>query len=83
HLEMVQAMGQIKREHPEAHMMFVGRVEVTFAPELDDAIASAGLRDRITLPGIRHDVPRMIDSFTLSAMPSHIETFGVAAIEAM
>jgi glycosyltransferase involved in cell wall biosynthesis len=33
--------------------------------------------------GERHDVPRLLDSFTLSTMPSVMETFGVAAIEAM
>lgn len=83
HLEMVQAMKMVRKEHPEAHMMFVGRVEEPFAEEFDDAIKSAGIEDRVTLTGIRHDVPRLLDSLTMSTMPSHIETFGIAALEAM
>jgi glycosyltransferase involved in cell wall biosynthesis len=35
------------------------------------------------MTGIRHDIPRLLDSFTIAAMPSHMETFGVAALEAM
>ncbi len=83
HLEMITAMKSIRRDHPNAHVMFVGRVEESFEGELNEAIDGAGVRDSVTLAGIRHDVPRLLDSFTLSTMPSHIETFGVAAIEAM
>lgn len=83
HLEMVGAMKSLRKEHPDAHVVFVGRVEVPFEEELKEAVREAGVGDRLTLTGIRHDIPRILDSFTLSAMPSHIETFGVAAIEAM
>jgi len=83
HLEMVQALGSLRSQHPDAHVVFVGRIEAPFEEELDHAVQEAGVADRLTMTGIRHDVPRMLDSFTLSAMPSHIETFGVAAIEAM
>jgi glycosyltransferase involved in cell wall biosynthesis len=83
HLELIEAMGEIRRDHPDAHVLFVGQVQEEFAPVLEDAIVGAGLQGRVTLTGVRHDVPRMLDSMTLSAMPSHLETFGVAAIEAM
>jgi glycosyltransferase involved in cell wall biosynthesis len=83
HLEMVQAMSAVRRDHPDAHVVFVGRIEEQFAPEVKSAIDAAGLQDRVTMTGIRHDVPRLLDSFTVAAMPSHMETFGVAAIEAM
>lgn len=83
HIEMIQAMRDVRAAHPEAHVVFVGMVEEGFQPELDDAIQSAGLRDRVTLTGVRHDIPRLLDAFTLSTLPSRMETFGVAAIEAM
>jgi glycosyltransferase involved in cell wall biosynthesis len=83
HLEMVSALKSLNKEHPEAHVVFVGRVEQPFETELHEAVKEAGVGDRLTMTGIRHDVPRLLDSFTLSTMPSHIETFGVAAIEAM
>jgi glycosyltransferase involved in cell wall biosynthesis len=83
HLEMVEAMKGIRREHPEAHALFAGRIAGSFEPEFNDAIDRAGVRDHITIAGIRNDVPRILDAVTLSSMPSHIETFGVEAIEAM
>lgn len=83
HLMMVEAMGEVIREHPAAHLMFVGRIEPFFEPILADALAAANIQDRVIMAGVRHDVPRLLDAFTLSAMPSHRETFGIAAIEAM
>ena len=82
-LEMISAMRSIHTQHPEAHLVFVGKVEEEFRPEIDQAIVEAGLEDRVTITGIRHDIHRMLDAFTLSTLPSHMETFGVAAIEAM
>jgi len=83
HLEIIEAMKTIRKDHPEAHLVFVGRVEQPFKEEFEDAIKSAGIDDRVTMTGIRHDVPRLLDSFTMTTMPSHIETFGIAALEAM
>ncbi|MCB8932745.1 MAG: glycosyltransferase family 4 protein [Fimbriimonadaceae bacterium] len=83
HLDMIEAMRQVRSSHPDAHLVFVGRVVEDFKGQVDDAIRAADLADRVTLTGVRHDVPRLLDSFALSTMPSHIETFGIAAIEAM
>ncbi len=82
-LELITAMRSIHTEHPEAHLVFVGKVEEEFRPEINQAILDAGLGDRVTMTGVRHDIHRMLDAFTLSTLPSHMETFGVAAIEAM
>ncbi len=82
-LELLTAMKDVRKEHPDAHVVFVGRVDETFRADLDDAIADSGAAESVTLTGVRHDVPRMLDSFTLSTLPSRMETFGVAAIEAM
>lgn len=83
HLLMIEALPRVLREHPDAHMVFVGRVEQQFREEVERAVDSAGVADRVTLTGARHDVPRVLDAFEFTAMPSHKETFGVAAIEAM
>jgi glycosyltransferase involved in cell wall biosynthesis len=83
HLDLITALPAIRAAHPNAHVVFVGKVEERFASDLNEAIDAVGMKKHITLAGIRHDVPRILDSFTLSTMPSHIETFGVAAIEAM
>jgi glycosyltransferase involved in cell wall biosynthesis len=82
-LELLSAMKSLRSQHPDAHVVFVGRIEEDFRPQIEEAIESSGMKDRITMTGVRHDVPRMLDSFTLSTLPSKMETFGVAAIEAM
>lgn len=82
-LELIQAMKSVRTEHPDAHVVFVGMIEELYRPEVHDAIADANLGDHITMTGVRHDIPRLLDAFTLSTLPSKMETFGVAAIEAM
>lgn len=83
HLEMVRALKHIRSANPLAHAVFVGRIEEGFKQELAKTVAAEGMGEHITFTGVRKDVPRIMDSFDISAMPSHMETFGLAAIEAM
>ncbi len=83
HLLLIDAMRDVARLHPDAHVLFVGRVEPLFEAEVKQAVADADLEDRITMTGVRYDVPRLMDACEFTTMPSHQETFGVAAIEAM
>jgi glycosyltransferase involved in cell wall biosynthesis len=82
-LELISAMKDVRKQHPDAHVLFVGRVEEDFRPEVEAAIQETGFADRFTVTGVRHDIPRLLDAMTLSTLPSVMETFGVAAIEAM
>jgi glycosyltransferase involved in cell wall biosynthesis len=83
HLEMVRALRRVCKHHPEAHAVFVGRIEQGFEDEIHDLVRSEGMSDRITFTGLRTDVPRVLDACEIAAMPSRMETFGIAAIEAM
>jgi glycosyltransferase involved in cell wall biosynthesis len=83
HIEMVRALKSIREVSPNAHAVFVGRIEEGFKGELARAVAAEGMGKHITFTGVREDVPRLMDAFDISAMPSHMETFGLAAIEAM
>lgn len=83
HIEMVRALKSIRMVSPNAHAVFVGRIESGFKAELARAVAAEGMGAHITFTGVRDDVPRIMDAFDISAMPSHMETFGLAAIEAM
>lgn len=80
---MVEAIGDVLRSHPNTHLVLVGRVDELYEPELRSTAARVGAQDRITFTGNRADVPRLLDAFQFTAMPSSIETFGLAAIEAM
>ena len=83
HFLMLDAARDFTRAHPDSHLVFVGRVQPEFDSDLRARIDSLGLTDHVTITGNRSDVPRFLDSFAFSAMPSHKETFGIAAIEAM
>lgn len=82
-LEMVRAMRAISEANPQAHLLFVGRVVDGFEGELQAEIDRQHLRDKVTLAGVRHDIPAVIDTFSVAAMPSVLETFGIAALESM
>lgn len=84
HPEMVRAfarggMGQRR----DAHLLLVGRFDPGYEPEFRASVRDQGLADRVTFAGERGDVAAMLDASNLAAMPSVMETFGVAAIEAM
>jgi glycosyltransferase involved in cell wall biosynthesis len=83
HLEMVRAMKSIVKDNPKTQLMFVGRLIEQFAEELKDEIKANELDDKITMTGERHDISALLDSMSVSVMPSYIETFGIAALEAM
>jgi glycosyltransferase involved in cell wall biosynthesis len=82
-LELISAMKQVRQDHPDAHVLFVGKVEESVEAEVNAAIDDSGLRSHATLTGVRHDIPSLLDAMTISTLPSVMETFGVAAIEAM
>lgn len=82
-IEMISALKQVREQHRDAHLLFVGRVEEEFQSEVNQALDEFKMRDHVTFAGVRHDVHRILDSVTMSSLPSRMETFGVAAIEAM
>ncbi len=83
HLLLVSALPEVIRQHPDVHVVFVGRVEALFKKEIDTVIQETGVGEHVTFTGNRPDVSRLLDSFEFTVMPSRRETFGVAAIEAM
>jgi len=83
HLLLVSALPKVLAHHPQAHMVFVGRVDIRFENELQQAMCKHSVADHITITGNRSDVSNLLDAFEFTAMPSRKEAFGVAAIEAM
>lgn len=84
HPEMVRALARGSMgERRDAHLLFVGRFDPGYEPEIRTSVRDLGLTTRVTFAGERGDVAAMLDASAMAAMPSVMETFGVAAIEAM
>lgn len=81
HMLTVQALPDIVREHPQTHVMFVGRCDNEYATDLKAEAMRLGVADRVTFTGNRADVPRFFDSMLFSVLPSVMESFGLAVIE--
>ena len=78
--ELIDSLADLLGRGVPAHLVLVGPVDSMDAAAY---VASKGLSDHVTFAGVRFDVARMIDAFDILALPSHRETFGVAALEAM
>ena len=79
---LVEAMQTVARALPAARLVLVGRG--ASAPELRAQVAELGLQDRVEFRGWvpQDQLPELLRSFSVFAMPSLFESFGVAAVEA-
>lgn len=66
---------------PEAQFVFAG--EGPERPELEAQARSLGIQERVTLLGLRDDIPDLLACCDLLVLPSLSEGFGVAVLEAM
>ena len=51
--------------------------------ELENLVATSGLNEQVKFWGVRGDVPSLLKSSDVVVMSSHIEGFGLAAVEGM
>ena len=68
-LTMVRAFARVRRAHPGAHLLIVGK-GMDEAPEIIDAIEGFDLRDCVTLSGVRLDVAQWLAGLDLVALSS-------------
>lgn len=80
---LVRALGMLRAEFPQVRARLVGRADSAFAPVLARAIEESGMKGRVETPGATDDVAGELDRMAVVAMPSEMETFGIAAIEAV
>ncbi len=76
------------REDPVHDLRFVAGGPVTkewksWADDLKESVASAGLADRIIFPGQQENIPAFMKTLDLFVLPSRKETFGIVLLEAM
>lgn len=83
HLLAVEALGDVRRRHPDAHLLLVGRFDQTFEPEIRKAVVGLGVEQNVTFTGNRPDVARLFDAMQFSILPSEIEACPLVALESM
>jgi glycosyltransferase involved in cell wall biosynthesis len=83
---LVQAMPEVLRPYPSAHCVIVGgnhALEPDYPTYLNDQIAALGLGGRVTLVGLRRNVPDWMQAMDIIVHASDREPFGMAVVEAM
>lgn len=83
---LVRAFGRIAGDFPDSVLLIVGS-ERSDEPEVREGLISIanglGVRDQLLLAGSREDVLHLLPVFELFVMPSRVEGFGLALVEAM
>lgn len=80
----LESLVLLKEALPFLHLAFIGRTaSEEFEKELTQRASLAGVADRVHFLGSRMDLVPLIDSLDLLLVPSVMESFGLAALEAM
>ena len=86
-IELLQALPDIVKAVPDANILLCGRRVAGFT-EFEHTLNSLpeSSRSRVREVGWidrENDLPRLLAESNLACLPSHLETFGVSAVEAM
>lgn len=80
HLDLLDAVPRVLAAVPQARFVFAGD-----GPQHDNlsrAIAERGLEGKVSLLGLRRDVPEVLGSLDLFVLPTHEEALGTSYLEA-
>ncbi|HEX7979967.1 MAG TPA: glycosyltransferase, partial [Gemmatimonadaceae bacterium] len=80
-LLLVRAAESIARQIPDAHFVWIGDGDLR--PEVDRAIAKAGLQERWTITGWLANPYPILSRANVFVLPSRYESFGYVTLEAM
>lgn len=82
--EAVEVLGILRRRHPGLKLVFIGDTrDPRYRKSIEDTIAAHGLGDRVVFAGYQPDLDAALASLDLLLVPSSVESFGRAALEAM
>jgi glycosyltransferase involved in cell wall biosynthesis len=81
HATLVEAMARLRRRLPEARLVIAGEGELR--PALEAQVRDRGLRDRVVFAGFRHDLDRLLPTFSVFCLSSRLEGLGTSLLDAM
>ncbi|MBM7703977.1 glycosyltransferase [Metabacillus iocasae] len=84
-IELVEAYEKVKERMPEASLYLIGATkDVHFRKELEEIIQARGLNDVHIMDALsQKEIATWMNAADLFVLPSHIEGFGLVALEAM
>ena len=77
---LLEAAPLVLERHPDVRFVLVGDGELR--PELERRAETLGVGDRVLFMGVRTDVPELLASFSVFALPSYFEGLCYAVLEA-
>ena len=82
--EVIRAVSGLRKVFPDIRLLVVGGVrDPGYKREMDALVKKLGLRDHVRFLGQRRDGLRLMRIMDLLLVPSRIDTFGLAALDAM
>lgn len=83
HIYLVKAVAEVVRKYPNIQLVVVGYKDTEYYQEVAKLIRNLGMEDHVICLGDRKDIPRLLFTFDIFALPSESEGFSNALIEAM
>src|SRR5690606_41097774 len=81
HEQLIEAMRPLFKAYPNLHLVIVRGGDAALT-ELRARVTEAGMDAKVHLLGTRSDVPALLPDFDIFALATHIESAGMAFIEA-
>ncbi len=80
---LIEAMGQVKRDIPDAKLVIVGDGDPDYEQRLHEQARAWGVESMICWAGFRSDIPQVLGAYDLYVLPSLDESLPLSVIEAM
>jgi glycosyltransferase involved in cell wall biosynthesis len=78
---IIRAIGKLRRDGQDVALVVCGDGEQR--PALESLIQELGIADRVRMPGLQRDVPRVLANCDVFCHAAPFEPFGIVCIEAM
>ncbi|MDX6306546.1 MAG: hypothetical protein QOI77_3515 [Blastocatellia bacterium] len=86
-LELIEAFAQISRKVKDAVLLIAGKAlfnrDEEYAAQLERAVASLGITDRVRFLGPRDDIPKLMQGLDVLVVNSHEEPFALTVLEGL
>ncbi len=80
---LIHATDHLRMVFPDIHSFIVGKGSQEYLLKLQELVQSKNLQRHITFAGFQENVADFLEAFDVFVLPSRLEGFGIALLEAM